>query len=171
MKFLKLIVCCDKNYGIGKQGQLPWRIKSEMEHFKRKTTKNGNNMCIMGRKTYYSIPDKYRPLSKRKSLIISGMSCPEKEDTGNTHWFHSIDDCLNYAKCNSQNYDECWVIGGKSIYRSILLNYAIYIDEIHLSKLHEAYDCDQYLKLSLEKYALIESTSFEDFNYQVYKQY
>ena len=50
MKLLKLIVCCDMNYGIGKDGKLPWKIKSEMQHFKNKTIKNGNNVCIMGQK-------------------------------------------------------------------------------------------------------------------------
>ena len=168
MKFLKLIVCCDKNYGIGKQGKLPWNIKSEMAHFKEKTIKNGNNMCIMGRKTYYSIPDKYRPLSKRKNLVISTSHSCSSNMNDEVCWFQSVEDCLTYVKDNVENYDECWIIGGKSIYRNILLNYGMYIDEIHLSILHDKYDCDQYLHLSLENYNLTKSVLYDDFTYKVY---
>ena len=52
----KLIVAHDFNRGIGNSNKLPWKIKEDMEYFKKITTftknKKKNNAVIMGRKTY-----------------------------------------------------------------------------------------------------------------------
>ena len=68
-KLLKIIVCCDNNYGIGNKNDLPWKIKSEMEIFK--TIGNGNNCVIMGSKTYMSIPSQFRPLKERMNYVMT----------------------------------------------------------------------------------------------------
>ena len=47
IKSIKLIVCCDVNYGIGKNNRLPWNIPEEMAHFRRKTIGTHNNCVIM----------------------------------------------------------------------------------------------------------------------------
>ena len=58
---VKLIVCCDKNYGIGYNNKLPWYIPEDMKIFRDKTIGNKNNCVIMGRKSANSIPSKYFP--------------------------------------------------------------------------------------------------------------
>jgi len=64
-KFSIVIAVDDKN-GIGKEGALAWSIKEDMQFFKHITTntqkKGKQNAVIMGRKTWESIPEKYRPL-------------------------------------------------------------------------------------------------------------
>lgn len=66
--------------GIGYQGKLPWHIPEDMAHFKEITTSNSGsstnkfdlyNIVVMGRKTWESIPVKFRPLENRFNVVLS----------------------------------------------------------------------------------------------------
>src|SRR5574343_682070 len=62
-----LIVAYNKNFVIAdKEGNIPWHIPEDLKFFKEMTT---NNSCIMGRKTWESIP--IRPLPNRFNIIVS----------------------------------------------------------------------------------------------------
>ena len=78
MRFNLIVAHSFPKYGIGYQGKLPWRIPKDMEHFKNITTTVSNdptfqyiNTVIMGRKTWESIPTKFRPLTDRFNIIIT----------------------------------------------------------------------------------------------------
>jgi dihydrofolate reductase len=74
MEKLTLIVAATKTNGIGKNGQLPWRLPKEMAYFARVTSHapdGRTNAVIMGRNTWESIPLQFRPLKKRTNVIIS----------------------------------------------------------------------------------------------------
>ena len=75
MKFNLIVAACGKSLGIGNNGQLPWRLQSEMKHFATttKTTQDPGkqNAVIMGRKTWESIPLKFRPLKNRLNIVLS----------------------------------------------------------------------------------------------------
>ena len=62
-----LIVARSKNNVIGKNGEIPWKIKGEQKQFKELTT---GNTVIMGRKSYEEIG---RPLPNRKNIIVSNF--------------------------------------------------------------------------------------------------
>jgi dihydrofolate reductase len=64
------VVAMDRNRVIGKDSDIPWRGKlpADMAHFKR-ATKGGT--VVYGRKTYLSIPEKYRPLQGRRNIVLS----------------------------------------------------------------------------------------------------
>jgi len=71
---LTVIVAATKNNGIGQNSTLPWRLPKEMKYFAHATSvaPDGKvNAVIMGRNTWESIPEKYRPLSNRANHIIS----------------------------------------------------------------------------------------------------
>ena len=70
-KNFALIVAADLDGGIGKENKLPWRLSADMNFFKNVTIGNGNNAVIMGRKTWDSIPPKFRPLPKRVNIVIT----------------------------------------------------------------------------------------------------
>jgi len=59
---VSLIVAASENNVIGKNGQLPWHLPSDMKYFRETTM---GHCVIMGRKNYDSIPEKFRPLSGR----------------------------------------------------------------------------------------------------------
>ena len=74
MPRLTLIVAATLTNGIGKNGTLTWRLPKEMSYFARTTTnapEGSINAVIMGRNTWESIPDKFRPLKNRTNLVIS----------------------------------------------------------------------------------------------------
>ena len=53
---------------IGKDGDMPWHLPEDLRHFTRLTT---GHPVIMGRKTWLSFPDKYRPLPGRTNIVIT----------------------------------------------------------------------------------------------------
>jgi dihydrofolate reductase len=71
---LSIIVAATATNGIGINGGLPWRLPREMAYFARITSQapaGQTNAVIMGRKTWESIPSKFRPLSNRLNIILS----------------------------------------------------------------------------------------------------
>lgn len=72
-----LIVAATEELGIGVLNNLPWRIPKDMAFFKHATTvvpkesPNKENVVIMGRVTWESIPPKFRPLDNRFNIVVS----------------------------------------------------------------------------------------------------
>ena len=66
---IAMIVAMDKEGYIGHKGELPWRLSTDIKRFKKITEAEGNNAVIMGRKTWDSLPKKYKPLSGRLVII------------------------------------------------------------------------------------------------------
>jgi dihydrofolate reductase len=74
MSRFTLIVAATKTNGIGQNGHLPWRLPKELAYFSRVTTNapaGSMNLVIMGRKSWESIPSKFRPLKERVNIVIS----------------------------------------------------------------------------------------------------
>ena len=78
IRSINLVVAMTKNRGIGLKGQLPWNPKLLREdiNFFKKITMNTNdptkiNSVIMGRKTWNSLSDKFKPLPNRFNIILS----------------------------------------------------------------------------------------------------
>ena len=71
---LKLIVAVDKKWGFAKDGSIPWDYKSDMKFFSNTTeftdNKKTQNIVLMGRKTWDSLPDKHKPLKNRINIEI-----------------------------------------------------------------------------------------------------
>ena len=70
-----IIVAVDSKNGIGKKGNLPWSFSADMKRFKEITSttkdKSKQNAVVMGRKTWNSIPEKFRPLPGRLNLVLT----------------------------------------------------------------------------------------------------
>ena len=67
--FSVIVAACKQTHGIGVGGQLPWSLRGDMQFFKQLTRSTRDptkrNAVIMGRKTWQSIPTKFRPLDDR----------------------------------------------------------------------------------------------------------
>jgi dihydrofolate reductase len=73
---LVLIAAVAKNGVIGKDNALPWHLPEDLKHFKALTT---GHAVIMGRKTWESLPARFRPLPDRLNIVVTrnpGYSAP-----------------------------------------------------------------------------------------------
>ena len=71
---ISVVVAATRKGGIGKDGGLPWRIPADMAFFKQVTlaaAEGRRNAVVMGRKTWESIPAKFRPLPGRLNVVLS----------------------------------------------------------------------------------------------------
>ena len=132
---VNIIVAYCKGNGIGKNNTLPWHIPQDLKHFSTLTKGNNNNMVVMGRKTWDSLPKK--PLPKRFNAILSTQFII---DTDNAKSFNSLQSILDFSRQN--NYQDLWIIGGAEIYKMVLdLDM---VDEIHATEIEDWYDCDVF---------------------------
>ena len=110
---LSLIVAQENKGGIGKNNGLPWNIPDDMAYFKKVTTHVTTilqqNIVVMGRKTWESIPLKFRPLDKRINVVLTknrNYVVPE-----GVKLFHTKKDVLNFISGKKS-----FIIGGASLY-------------------------------------------------------
>jgi len=99
---------------IGKDGTMPWQLPEDMKHFSQITT---GHPVIMGRRTWESFPEKYRPLPGRTNIVV----------TRNEKWASSpeaqgavVVSSLDAALLESQfapGGQKVWIVGGGEIYR------------------------------------------------------
>lgn len=162
---LTLIVAATVKNGIGKNGGLPWpMLKKEMAYFARVTKrvpsqlaasdKQAQNVVVMGRKTYESIPPKFRPLKDRTNLVISSKG---REELGVSHEdvivAQSIESGLKELQDKARQgtvrpMGKVFIIGGSSIYEAALrLSNA---KQILLTRIQSEYDSDTFFPVDLE---------------------
>ena len=154
---VSIIVGMTKDRVIGKDNSLPWHIPEDLKNFKELTTENA---VIMGRKTWESIPEKFRPLPNRNNIVISrNMNSLEGIDVCS-----SVEEALEKAK----SYDkEIFIIGGSSIYEQFLP----LTDKMYISYLKEEYAGDTYFpNFNKEDWEIIERKDFAEFEFIVYER-
>ena len=166
MKKINLVVAHDNNNGIGKDNKLPWHLPSELKHFKETTL---GKTILMGRKTYESIPAKFRPLPKRTTVCFSrvvkgGILWIDND----THVMNArdLEEVLQGFKAAEGRYlfvydKEIFVVGGASIYEQALP----YADKIIATQVHAEFDCDSYFPtLSSEDWVITDRKSMPEEN-------
>ncbi|CAN5874404.1 dihydrofolate reductase [soil metagenome] len=105
---VNLIFARAANGVIGVNGTLPWHLPEDMAHFKAQTAKAP---VIMGRKTWDSLPPKFRPLPGRANIVVTRQA-GWHEDGAQTA--SSLRDALAFAE--QTHASDVWVIGGAQIY-------------------------------------------------------
>lgn len=130
---------------IGDSGKLPWKIKEDMEFFKKTTT---GNAVIMGRKTYESIG---KPLEHRKNIIIS-KTLPKGYLQDGVIVFDEFD--METIQKNSLRWDY-FIIGGKQIYEESLQKSIP--EKLLISRIKGSYSGDTYFPNIPENYELKET--------------
>lgn len=122
-----LVAAIGENNVIGREGQLPWHLKSDLQHFRKVTI---NRPVIMGRKTYVSIG---KPLKDRTNIVLTtdlGLIAP------GCVLATSLDAALAYAKHDAEKrgVDEIMIIGGSDVFNAIMSSASrLEITHVHAS--------------------------------------
>jgi len=124
----------DAKRGIGKNNDLMWHLPADMNFFKE-TTKN--QIVVMGRRNYDSIPEKYRPLPNRLNVILTRNKEFQAE---NCLVFNSLKDCLTHFE--NENERKVFIIGGGEIYKMALD--ANCLDEMFITDVDGVFDADTF---------------------------
>jgi len=103
---LHLIYARSRNNVIGVNGDLPWHLPEDLAHFKRTTL---GQPVIMGRVTWQSIPEKFRPLPGRTNVVVSRQ--PDFSAPG-----AQVVTSLQAAVDLFAAEDVVWLIGGAQLY-------------------------------------------------------
>ncbi|WP_395298040.1 dihydrofolate reductase [Kitasatospora hibisci] len=120
---------------IGADGDMPWRLPEDLEHFR--TTTLGHPV-VMGRRTWDALPPRFRPLPGRRNIVVTrnpGWTADGAERAG------SVGEALELAAGSSASAAaQVWVIGGGQIYRAALEHaVTLSVTEIDLSVAGDTY--------------------------------
>jgi dihydrofolate reductase len=105
---VSIVVAFAGNGVIGRDGGLPWHLPTDMKRFRELTSERA---VIMGRKTFESLPARFRPLPNRRNLVLS--SNPSWRPPG-AEVFADLASALEACA------GDCCVIGGERTYREAL---------------------------------------------------
>lgn len=147
-----MIAAMAENRVIGRDNAMPWSIKGNLAHFKEMTM---GFPCIMGRKTWDSLPKK--PLPGRLNIIISKSV---NENSQNIKTFLSLSSAVE----SCSNYNKIFICGGESIYAQAMP----FADKIDLTLIPGQYDGDTYFPEIDDSWKKTDSVKFDEFSIVTY---
>ncbi len=125
---ISIVVAVAENGAIGRGGDLLWRLPADLQHFKRITT---GHHVVMGRKTYESIPPKFRPLPERINIIVTRQKTFKAEGC---RVVSTIEEAIQFAEDSGE--EELMIIGGGEIYKQIFER----TNKIYLTTVKHSFD-------------------------------
>lgn len=137
---LKAIVAIDQNRGIGKDGDLLFKIKADMQHFVEQT---GTDPVIMRRGTFESFGS--RPLKNRMNIVISRQN---DYDGNGAQVVETLQNAIDLI----DEYDVAWIIGGAGLYKEALP----LTDEIVLTQIFAEKEADTFFPEFKDQFELID---------------
>lgn len=144
---MRAILHADKNWGIGKNNGLMFKIPADMKFFKETTT---GNVVVMGSNTLKSFPNG-KPLKDRLNIVLY----PDGEDRDDCKIVRSLDEL--FAEIKKFPPEKVFVIGGQMLYKT-LLNYCT---EVLVTKVEAEGDADAFFE-NLDKNADFELVSVSE---------
>lgn len=156
------IVAMDEGRVIGREGGLPWHLPEDLAHFKRLTS---GHIVIMGRKTWDSLPPKFRPLPGRINIVISrspnSLTIPEGVCAAS-----SVDDAIAKARARASSSQIIWIIGGAQIYAEALPR----CDELYVTSVHGYHVGDAHLPEFENSFAQVDEEPGEACTFKVFRR-
>lgn len=144
-----IAVAVDENFGIGKDRTLPWHFHKEMKYFKELTSKTADphkkNAVLMGRNTWLSLPEKYRPLPGRNNFVVTREKPFEAKGAAVAY---ALDDAFDLAARDPEN-ENLFICGGAELYKTTIEM----VDGIYLTKIKKSFDCDTFFPQIPEKFS------------------
>ena len=121
-----IIAAVGKNNALGKNNDLIFHIKEDMDFFRKTTT---GHKVVMGSRTWYSLPAK---LKNRENIVVSEEIIPKADKT--------VSDLKDYIAKNIDTPEEIFIIGGGSIYAQFLP----YAKHLYLTEVDESPEADVF---------------------------
>ncbi len=149
MKSFAIVVATDDAWGIGKDGDLAWNLPGDMAWFREVTTgsdpENARNTVIMGRKTWETIPDRFRPLAGRDNIVVSRN---RELDVGQeARLVHSFEEALAVPVAG-----KCFVIGGGTLYAEALEHPDCRV--LYITQVEGDFECDTQMPVPSAEFVL-----------------
>ncbi len=156
---LSLVVARARNGVIGRDGGLPWRLRSDLQRFKALTM---GKPCLMGRATWESLP--LKPLPGRLNIVLTrdegwGEQGEAKTSLGQALICTSLDEALEIAREQAveDGVDEICVIGGAALYAATLPRaHRLHLTEVEAvpegDTLFPAFDEAQWIEVFCERH-------------------
>jgi dihydrofolate reductase len=108
---------------IGRDGGLPWHLPEDLKHFR---TLTAGATVLMGRRTWESLPPRFRPLPGRRNVVLSST---QQED---------VETFPDLGRALTTVPEDGWVIGGAAVYRAALP----FADRIVVTEIRESFEGD-----------------------------
>jgi len=147
-----LIAAMAENRVIGRNNAMPWSVKGNLAHFKKMTM---GFPCIMGRKTWESLPKK--PLPGRLNIIISNSI---NENSQDVKTFPSLSSAIELCS----DYEKIFICGGESVYNQAMP----LANKIDLTLIPGQYDGDTYFPEIDDTWKKTETVKHDDFSIITY---
>lgn len=158
-----IIAAMDEGRGLGQGGELAWVLPADLKHFKKITTTvkdpSLKNALIMGRKTWESLPEKYRPLPGRINIVLTQKN-NLKVPVG-VQVFDELDACLR-SLSNETLIDDVFVIGGAKLYDRAIFHPSC--KGLFLTHLKGFFPCDVFFPSIPSDFKIVKTSSEEQEN-------
>lgn len=125
---LVLIAALARNRAIGRDNALLWHLPEDMKHFREATT---GHPVIMGRRTWESLPERFRPLPGRRNLVVTRQA---QWQAAGAERAGSLEDAISHL----HGVPLAFVIGGAELYAAALP----LADELLLTEIDQDFDGD-----------------------------
>ena len=144
-----------ENRVIGKDNVIPWHIKEDMAHFRQLTK---SCPCLMGRKTWESLPKK--PLPGRLNIVVSKTMTEAPQDV-------EIFDSLPSAVEHCSEYEKIFICGGETIYKQALS----LANKIELTVIRGEYEGDTFFpQIDENHWSIIGRENFDRYSFITYSK-
>ena len=150
MREIIIIAAMAENRVIGKDNAMPWSIKGNLAHFKEVTM---GWPCVMGRKTWESLPRK--PLPGRLNIIIS-KTMDSNDLSGKNRIFSSLPSAIEHCA----DYEKVFICGGESIYRQAMP----FANKIDLTLIHGQYEGDTFFPEIDDNWIKTNTVNFDEYS-------
>lgn len=159
---INIIVAAANNLVIGKNNDIPWKLPTDMKHFKDITR---GHKVIMGRKCWESIPEKFRPLPKRKNYVLTRDKDYIAKGATVIHDLHAVIEKYGSSR------EKIFIIGGSELYKEVFeyadtLYFTNIFNEVEGDTVLTGLDFKQWLLTDMSELIVENGLSFR---FEVYK--
>jgi len=165
-----VVVSVDLEGGIGRGGTIPWEIPEDLTRFRDLTRsvqeENKRNVVIMGRKTWESLPFRFRPLPQRFNLVLS-----RAHDVCLPGAFicKSLEEALDFSQ--KGDFERVFIIGGSTLYKEALGHPECI--RVYLTRIRKTFSCDVFFPEIPEEFVLevggeIKRYKGTEYNFETY---